>query len=177
MMAVMLKLQKNIVMKKYIMILLVALMTTVSGFAAAAHDVDAVFSEFAEADNATYVKVNPFMMWLSRAFVSGDEAKIVRKVKSVRVLDMDDCSMTVKSRFKERVDALGNGGLEEIVRVNDDGEHVRILAKVEKDEIRKMLVVCTSGDDCTLVEINGKFSMDDISGVIESQVPKHDGCK
>lgn len=163
-------------MKKYIRILVVMMAVGMTAMTATAQSVDEIFTEFASESEATCVKVNPFMMWLSKAFMGGGEdAKIARKVTSVRVLDVDDCGDAVKARFRNRMDGLAGGELEEIIRVNDDGEKVRVFARVEKDKIRKMLVLCS--DDCTLVEINGKFDMNDLSGVVDSQVSKHNGRK
>ncbi len=163
-------------MKKYIRILVVMMAVGMTATTATAQNVDEIFTEFASESEATCVKVNPFMMWLSKAFMGGGEdAKIARKVTSVRVLDVDDCGDAVKARFRNRMDGLAGGELEEIIRVNDDGEKVRVFARVEKDKIRKMLVLCS--DDCTLVEINGKFDMNDLSGVVDGQVSKHNGRK
>lgn len=163
-------------MKKYIRILLVMMAVGMTATAASAQNVDEIFSEFASESEATCVKVNPFMMWFGKAFMGGGEdARIARKVTSVRVLDIEDCGDAVKARFRSRMDGLAGGELEELVRVNDEGEKVRVFAHIDKDKIRKMLVLCD--DDCTLVEINGKFDMNDLSGVIDSQVPKHNGSK
>ena len=66
-------------------------------------------------------------------------------------------------------------GYEEMVRTNDNGEKVLVLAKMKKDVIHRMVIVCVSSDDCALVEVNGKFKMSDVTGVVNSQTPKHDG--
>lgn len=137
---------------------------------------DDIFTEFSSEKDAEYVNVNSFMMWLGKQFAGdGADADIVKKIKSVRVLDLEDCSPTVKNRFSKRVNDLDQKGYEEMVRVNDNGERVKILARKNGDIINRMLIVCSSNDDCALVEVNGKFTMDDITGVVNSQTGKKNG--
>lgn len=165
-------------MKRLILILVISLAGWSASIAASANNetLDNIFTEFSSVKNAEYVNVNPFMMWLGKQFVGNDpDADIVKKIKSVRVLDMEDCSNAAKSRFKQRVSDLALNGYEEMVRVNEDGEKVRVFAKMNKDTIHQMVIVCVSSDDCTLVEVNGKFKMSDVTGVVNSQTPKHNG--
>ena len=165
-------------MKRLILILVIALTAGSASFAASANNesLEDIFSEFSEAKNAEYVNVNPFMMWLGKQFVGSDkDAQTVKKIKSVRVLDLEDCNSAVKSKFKNRVSNLALNGYEEMVRTNDNGEKVLVLAKMKKDVIHRMVIVCVSSDDCALVEVNGKFKMSDVTGVVNSQTPKHDG--
>lgn len=137
---------------------------------------DDIFTEFSSEKDAEYVNVNSFMMWLGKQFAGdGADADIVKKIKSVRVLDLEDCSATVKSRFSKRINEINDSGYEEMIRVNDNGERVRILARKTGDVINRMLIVCASADDCALVEVNGKFTMDDITGVVNSQTGKKNG--
>ena len=66
-------------------------------------------------------------------------------------------------------------GYEELMRVNDDGDKVRILMKTKKEVIRELLLVCTGNDDCTLVQINGKFTKDDIDQLVNQETGKKHG--
>ena len=96
------------------------------------------------------------MMSLGKMFAGHDEdAKIIRKIKSIKVLDLESCTASVKERFNKKVNKLNLKGYDELMRVNDEGEKVRVLMKTKKETIRELLFVCTGKEDCTLVQING----------------------
>jgi len=163
---------------KQIFTFIIALTLSQLAFASSAQNasVDDIFNEFSSVQNAEYVKVNPFMMWLGKQFAGDDaDAAIVKKTKSMRVLDLESCPTGVKEKFSSRVNALNTKGYEEMMKVNDKGERVRILAKIKDEIIHQMLIVCSSNDDCVLVEVNGNFTMDDITGVVNSQTGKKNG--
>lgn len=169
-------------MKKFIL----ALMTMMAvGITACAekeqnNNVDRLFKDFASETSAEYVKVPRFLMWVGTTFASGDESesRIAKKIKGVRVLELSDCNEDVKARFCDRVNDLRTEGLEEIVRMNDSGEKVRIYGKVKGDDIKDLLVFCGDRDgDCVLVEIKGKFGMGDIADIMDTQVKKYNGGK
>lgn len=66
-------------------------------------------------------------------------------------------------------------GYDELMRVNDEGEKVRVLMKTKKEAIRELLFVCTGKEDCTLVQINGKFTKDDINKLVNQETGKKHG--
>lgn len=165
-------------MKRLILITVISLImgTTSLAFAARAESATDIFNEFSTAPNAEYVNVNPFMMSLGRMFMGDDpDSAIIKKIKSVKVLDLENCSPTVKNNFRNKIGKLSTKGYEEMIHSSENNEKVTIYAKMDKEIIHSMLIVCTGSDDCTLVEINGKFKMEDITGVVNSQMPKHDG--
>ena len=137
-----------------------------------AGNVDDLFYEFKEERNAEFVAVSPFLMWLGRLAVSGEDAEtkeMMKKVKSLRVLDLEECSTAVKKRFAKRVDQLKTNGYESLVRINEEGEKVNILVRQKGDEIRELLIVCSSPDDCALVSIRGHFKESDLERLVEMQ--------
>lgn len=163
---------------KKIFIFIIALTLSQLAFASSIQNASAddIFNEFSSAQNAEYVNINPFITWLGKQFIGDDaDAAIVKKTKSVRVLDLDDCSTEEKAKFSKRINALNTKGYEEMMRVNDKGERVKILAKIKDEIIHQMLIVCSGNDDCVLVEVNGKFTMDDITGVVNSQTGRKNG--
>ena len=81
--------------------------------------------------------------------------KLASKLSSVRVLDLDDCSRDVKARFADETDRLEEKGYETLVRVNDDGEKVRICLRRENDYITELLIVNRSDDDASMVQLKG----------------------
>lgn len=159
-------------MKKYIFTLLLLFVCHL-GYA---QSIDGLFNEFGSEKNADCVKVSSFMMSLGKMFAGNYEgAEIVGKIKSMRVLDLESCTANVKERFNKKVNKLNLKGYDELMRVNDEGEKVRVLMKTKKEVIRELLFVCTGKEDCTLVQINGKFTNDDIDNLINQETGKKHG--
>lgn len=159
-------------MKKYIFTLLMLIACQLSY----GQSIDSLFDEFGSAQNADCVNVSPFLMSIGKMFAGNDkDAEIIGKVKSMRVLDLEECSESIKTRFSKKANKLSLDGYEELMRVNDSGEKVRVLMKEKKDVIRELLFVITGNDDCTLVQINGKFTKDDIDKLVNQETGKKNG--
>ena len=47
--------------------------------------------------------------------------------------------------------------------------------KTKKETIRELLFVCTGKEDCTLVQINGKFTKEDIDQLVNQETGKKHG--
>lgn len=130
-----------------------------------ATDAGSLIGRFRKEPGAEYVGMPRFVMMMATLF-SGDP--VARSVKSVQVLDMGDCSSAVKGRFFKAVSSLIDDGYEDYVRVRENGESVRILAKGNDTYIRDMLVICQDSSDCVLVRLTGKIRLDEMMEVAES---------
>ncbi len=127
-------------MKKFVFTLLLVFVCHL-GYA---QSINGLFNEFGSEKNADCVKVSSFMMSLGKMFAGHDEdAEIIRKIKSIKVLDLESCTASVKERFNKKVNRLSLKGYDELMRVNDEGEKVRVLMKTKKETIRELLFVCT----------------------------------
>ena len=62
-----------------------------------------------------------------------------------------------------------------LIHIYDEGETVRVLMKTKKETIRELLFVCTGKEDCTRVQINGKFTKDDINKLVNQETGKKHG--
>ena len=152
-------------MKKLITLLAVLL----TAQALWAGNIKEVFNEFKDAEHADYVSISPFLIKIGKMFVDDEDGEAqwaLKHIKSMQVLDLDDCSADVKQRFAKRISQLQLDGYEPLVRVNEDGEQVRILIKGKENVIHEMLIVCAGTDDCTLVRFKGKFKESDIDQLL-----------
>ncbi|MCS2903794.1 DUF4252 domain-containing protein [Phocaeicola vulgatus] len=83
-------------MKKFVFTLLLVFVCHL-GYA---QGINGLFNEFGSEKNADCVKVSSFMMSLGKMFAGHDEdAEIIRKIKSIKVLDLESCTASVKERF------------------------------------------------------------------------------
>lgn len=152
-------------MKKYLVAiaLMIACQNT---FAQSTKD---IFEEFGKEWNAESVTISPFLMTIGRLFMDNDTPDIVKSIRSMKVLDLEDCSYKVKTRFNEKVNSLQLEGYETMIQTIDNGENVRILSRMENDAIRELLIVCTGNDDCALIQLNGKIKKEDIAELVNEE--------
>ena len=155
-------------MKKYLVAiaLMIACQNT---FAQSTKD---IFEEFGKEWNAESVTISPFLMTIGRLFMDNDTPDIVKSIRSMKVLDLEDCSNKVKTRFNEKVNSLQLEGYETMIQTIEDGEKVRILTRMENDAIRELLIVCTGNDDCALIQLNGKIKKEDIAELVNEETKK-----
>ena len=133
---------------------------------------DEIFDSFRNEPQAECVRVPKLLLKLGTTFAAVDAddreerqaLKLASKLSSVRVLDLDDCSRDVKARFADETDRLEEKGYETLVRVNDDGEKVRICLRRENDYITELLIVNRSDDDAAMVQLKGH--------ILESEIGK-----
>ena len=155
-------------MKKYLVAiaLMIACQNT---FAQSTKD---IFEEFGKEWNAESVTISPFLMTIGRLFMDNDTPDIVKSIRSMKVLDLEDCSSKVKTRFNEKVNSLQLEGYETMIQTIENGEKVRILTRMENDAIRELLIVCIGDDDCSLIQLNGKIKKEDIAELVNEETKK-----
>ena len=155
-------------MKKYLVAiaLMIACQTT---FAQSTKD---IFEEFGKEWNAESVTISPFLMSIGRLFMDNDTPDIAKSIRSMKVLDLEDCSNEVKERFNQKVNNLQLEGYETMIQTIENGEKVRILTRMKNDAIRELLIVCTGNDDCALIQLNGKIKKEDIAELVNEETKK-----
>lgn len=155
-------------MKKYVFTLLLSFL---SWQASLAQSSTALFEELRQEAHAEYVYASPFLMFIGKMFCNyEDEGKeIVSKIRSAKVLELDKCTPEVRQRFVRRFEALSGNGYETLVRMNEDGERMHILARRKKDVICELLVASVEDNECSLIQINGKIRKQDIARLINKK--------
>lgn len=124
--------------------------------------------------NAEYFHVMPLLMKMARTAMghkarSCEEGRLVRKIKSIRTLDLEECSADVKRRFSADVQKLEMNDYEPLVTSCDDGETVKIMMKAKADVIRELVIICSDCNDCALVWLNCKVKKDEIQSLVDMQ--------
>ena len=128
-----------------------------------------LFSQFRHEKNAEYTHV-PALMWKALTSLAGKDDKearlFMKHIRSIRTLDMEDCSQQAKARFHSAVGRLKTSGYTEIIRSNEDDERTMILVKEKRGKFRELLIVESSEDDCQLVQVKGKISPDEVDKIV-----------
>ncbi len=124
--------------------------------------------------NAEYFHVTPLLMKMARTAMghkarSCEEDRLVRKINSIRTLDLEECSADVKRRFSADVQKLEMNDYEPLVTSCDDGETVKIMMKAKGDVIRELVIICSDCNDCALMWVNCKVKKDEIQSLVDMQ--------
>lgn len=151
-------------MKKYFLCLSLFLIAQWS----LGQNVKQLFAEFSKTANAECVNLNNLETSFLKPFVKSNDIPGLKNMKAVQVIDLSNCPEEVKQRFAEKVKSLNDKEYETMVSSNENGERVRVLVKIKKEEISE-LVVITTGDDASLVKIKGSFKQSDLAKYTTNQ--------
>lgn len=153
-------------MKKIIIFLAMAVLAVQT---LPAKSVKSLMNEFRHEKNAEYTHVSPLLMMLARIVASDkdmDESNrmILKKIKSIHTLSLEDCTKEVKEKFISDTQKL-DGEYEPLLMANTDDEQARIMMKTKGKTIRELIMLSIDGDDCTIAWFKGKLSNDDIQKI------------
>lgn len=144
-------------------VLLYLLLITVS-LSASAKTLDDVLAEFSRAPHAEKVNLGKFVCSILKMSIDGNkDAEILKKVSSLHVLDLEDCSEDTKLQFAKQIDNLDTNGYELLMKVKNDKDHVLIMSKSKKDRIKEFVLI--SINDPAIIRLKGNFKLSDLADV------------
>lgn len=162
-------------MKKYV----VALMLLAVCQTSFAQSPESLYNYFKDEKGVESVHVPPLLMKLGRLFMDEEDKNnpVMKGIDSVTVLDLEESPKEVQERFAKEVKKLDLNGYETWIQAKEDGQNVKIIAKVKDDVVRELLVLSTGNDNCALVIMKGKIKREDIQAIIDDDKVMIDGRK
>lgn len=130
-----------------------------------AQNIKSIINEFKEVKGVEYTKVPQWTLLLGNN----------KGVKSICYLDLGSCPSKVKEDFRQKVNQLE--GYEVLFRGKEDGEMYKLLAKMNNEVIRELIILITGKDDCGLTLMKGKIKKENINGMIGNDKTMIDGCE
>jgi len=134
-----------------------------------------LYYDYKGGEGVIAMKIPGFVMKLagSIADLDGPERELLRSLRSVTILTIEESHLYPDVNFVEEVDLSDmNGGYKLLLEVHDGDEDVLIVAREKKGKIRDLVVV-VGGDDNVLVHVRGRMESDllenlaDVAGVDE----------
>jgi hypothetical protein len=118
-------------------------------------------------NKAEYLSV-PHVLVSIAAMKAKDERsrKLLRQVRSVKVLSLEDCSPDVRKNFVQGMSELTSKGYEEYIRVKDEGDTVLVLMKENGRHVGEIVILTTDEEDCVALLVSGKINRADIGNII-----------
>ena len=144
-----------------------------------AQSIDDIFNQFKDKDGAEYINIPSFVVKLGRMFMGKDiqENRLMKGVKTIKVLDMANCSSDIKKELQHEINQLEQNGYETLVRTKEKDDTVNLIAKMDKDAIKELVIFFTDKDECGLTLMKGKIKKEDINVMINDDKIMIDGRK
>lgn len=142
-----------------------------------AQSIDDMFNRYKDKNGTEFVSIPPFLIKLGRLFMDKDDKdyRLIKGVNSVKTLDMEDCSSEVKESFLKDVNKLNLSGYETLVQTKEKGETVKLIAKMDKEAIRELIILITGNEECGLTLLEGKLMKEDINMIMTEDKIMIDG--
>ena len=124
------------------------------------------------------MNIPTLMLKFMRTFTKSNNDKsyrFIKGIKSVKVLDMEDCTQEVKAEFLQEVQKLNLNGYETLVQTKEDGEEVQLIAKMDEENINDLIILITGKDECGLTLMKGKIKKEDINVMMNDDKITIDG--
>ena len=143
-----------------------------------AQNIDTLFSQFKDKEGADYMNIPTLMLKFMRTFTKSNNDKsyrFIKGVKSIKVLDMEDCTQEVKAEFLQEAKKLKLSGYETLLQTKEDGEEVQLIAKMDEENINDLIILITGKDECGLTLMKGKIKKEDIEVIMTEDKIMMDG--
>ena len=133
-------------------------------------EVESIFKEFKSGDNVTYVNLPKTLIKLGLKAANDETANaLAKQIDELQILTFEDADQKTKDSFYNRINKLEMKGYEPMVKVNEDGEKVRILIKGNEQEVQSIVILALDHEDCSLIKIDGRINPANIDDIVKSQ--------
>lgn len=135
-----------------------------------AQTVNGLFNRYEDKPGAKYKNLAPLLMGIIKTFAAdkSEEGRVIKSIKSIKVLDLEECAPEVRQEFAQKTRNLKPWGMELLVQMKDEDDNVSIWGKMKRNTVRQLLIVT----DDKMVRIKGKFDLDKIANILNSAQQK-----
>ena len=133
-------------------------------------EVESIFKEFKSGDNVTYVNLPKTLIKLGLKVANDETANaLAKQIDELQILTFEEADQKTKDSFYNRINKLEMKGYEPMVKVNEDGEKVRIFIKGNEKEVQSLVIFAMDKEDCSLINIVGHINPSNIDDIVKSQ--------
>ncbi|MBS0012196.1 MAG: DUF4252 domain-containing protein [Bacteroidales bacterium] len=153
-------------MKRTTLILLV-LVLSVSSFAQR-NPIDAMFDKYSGTEGITtiFISSKMFRMMASIDLDDDELEDVVKNLKSIRILTVDDSELNNKLNFfRELEKDLDFNGYEELMVVKDSEKDLKFLVKEKGKKIDELLMIGGGPGQNVMISIKGDLDLKNISSI------------
>jgi hypothetical protein len=133
--------------------------------------IDELFDKYAEKKGFTtvYISSKLLSLFTPKDVKAGEGGEIVRRLKSIRILSVEDSLLNRSVNFYRELSSRMNlSDYEELMTVREGDDVTKFLIKQKGDIISELLVIAGGPDDNTLISIQGDLDLKMISDLSKS---------
>ena len=123
-----------------------------------------VFMKYKGQKGVTIVKVPKMLMRLAGR-MDKDVRMLTKRLENIRVLSCEEKAMAQKIKA-DALSAYKQGGYEEMVKVNDDGEVVSIYHRNRKGG-KNEYAILSIDEELSIINVVGHLSLEDLDKVMD----------
>lgn len=133
-----------------------------------AQSANSLFNDFSDKKNAVLTTVPKLATKLASSLLDKpDVSDLVKQVKTVKVLNLGDCSSSAKKKFAKKFKALTKEDYENALGVKSNKlEGSTTLIKQDGDIIKEIAVLNYYDDFCIGVLVTGEINVSDLDNVV-----------
>lgn len=143
-------------MKKYIIMALLGLVGTT------ANAQKEVFQKYQDKDGVTTVHVPKFLMRMAGRF-DNEAKKLTDRINDIRIMSCENSNMAKKIK-QDALAAYRSLGYEEMLRVKEDGEQIRIYQRTLKNG-KNEFALLAEDEELAIINVTGHLSIDDMKNI------------
>lgn len=147
---------------------------SISVLGSSAQSVEALFRQYKSEKNVEYIHIPRFIMSMAKMLTKAEleEAKALKAISSIRVLNLEECSPIVRQNFQKTLQTFHPSGYTPIIFSKEADETNYIYVKEKKGYIRELLILSADKQDGTIVHIKGRIKPDEVNTVVKQNAKK-----
>ena len=147
---------------------------SISVLGSSAQSVEALFRQYKSEKNVEYVHIPRFIMSMAKMLTKAEleEAKALKAISSIRVLNLEECSPIVKQNFQKTLQTFQPTGFTPIIFNKESDETNYIYVKEKKGYIRELLILSADKQDGAIVHIKGRIKPEEVNTVVKQNTKK-----
>lgn len=150
-------------MKRFYIFIVLTLCLFVKAFSQ-----DDFFKKFADREDITSVYISKSMLRLMPNVQADgiDIGSVASKLDNIQILSCE--KQEVVPLIRQELKYINpKNGYEELMKVNDEGEHTVIYLKETPGHSKEYILLCDEKKELTVVILKGSLSLSDIQGIIK----------
>jgi len=126
--------------------------------------VNGFYKKYKKEAKARNIKLNSFIIDISRSFMDEEASNILKKFSKVRLLVIEDSKIVNPTDLTQLMKSVKNEKFEDLINIRDGQSSVQILVRDSKKGITDLLLVVQDQeeDDFVLLSIQGLFKYEDL---------------
>ena len=161
---------KNLTMKKIILSIVPFTFAFLIVNNAFGQDLNKLYTEYAGNEKVNMVNLQSGLISLAANFLKEEDKdlkEVIRSIDNIRLMITEDKSIG-KDISDEANKIMNKMDYEELIRMNDEGEKIRVLANQDGNKVQELIVMVAEEGESILLQLNGNIDLDKVSAALKA---------